>query len=427
MTDSIFEDALARLRQYGESAGVSHEVIESLMHPLSMLTASLPVRMDNGSKEYFTGYRCRYNNMLGPTKGGIRFHPNVSMPEVQALALWMTIKCALVGLPYGGAKGGIIVDPKNLSPMELERLSRAYVRAMADFIGPQTDIPAPDIYTNARIMGWMMNEYEAIKRIKAPSVITGKPVRLGGSLGREDATGRGAYLCIRELSKKHQLDPGKTTVAVQGFGNGGYNVARLLHDAGYHIVAISDSKGGIYSPEGFDVDSIYEEKQRTRRVQAMYCEQSVCECVDHDVISNEELLKLDVDILIPAALEGVITENNAASVNAKYIVEVANGPILSTADPIIEEKGITVIPDVLANAGGVTVSYFEWVQNRQGYKWTLDEVHTRLQEIMIEAFNEVWDLAEERNLSLRSAAYALAIRRIGEAVEAHGTRDYFSK
>lgn len=208
---------------------------------------------------------------------------------------------------------------------------------------------------------------------------------------------------------------------------GGYHVARLLHDAGYHIVAISDSKGGIYSPEGFDVDNIHEEKQRTRRVQAMYCEQSVCECVDHDVISNEELLKLDVDILIPAALEGVITENNAASINAKYIVEVANGPILSTADSIIEEKGITVIPDVLANAGGVTVSYFEWVQNRQGYKWTLDEVHTRLQEIMIEAFNEVWDLAEERNLSLRSAAYALAIRRIGEAVEAHGTRDYFSK
>jgi len=426
VTDSIFQDALVRVRQYGESAGVSHEVIESLMHPLSMLTATLPVRMDNGSKQYFTGYRCRYNNILGPTKGGVRFHPNVSMLEVQALALWMTIKCAVAGLPYGGAKGGIIVDPKHLSPMELERLSRAYVRAMADFIGPQTDIPAPDIYTNDRIMGWMMNEYEAIKRIKAPDVMTGKPVRLGGSLGRGDATGRGAYLCIQELSRKHQLDPKKTTVAVQGFGNGGYHVARLLHDAGYRIVAISDSKGGIYSPEGFDVASIYEDKQRTRLVRTVYCEQSVCEIVEHDAISNEELLELDVDILIPAALEGVITENNVAAIKAKYIVEVANGPILSNADAVIEEKGIEVVPDVLANAGGVVVSYFEWVQNRQGFKWTLEDVHTRLQAIIIEAFNEVWDFAREHNLSLRGAAYALAIRRIGEAVEAHGTRDYFS-
>lgn len=426
MTDSIFQDALVRVRQYGKSAGVSNEVTESLMHPGSMLTATLPVRMDDGSTKHFTGYRCRYNNTLGPTKGGIRFHPDVSMQEIQALSLWMTIKCAVVGLPYGGAKGGIIVDPKHLSPMELERLSRAYVRAMADFIGPDTDIPAPDVYTNARIMGWMMDEYEAIKRIKAPDVITGKPIRLGGSLGREDATGRGAYLCVLELSKKHQLDPGKTKVAVQGFGNGGFHVARLLHDAGYHIVAISDSKGGIYSPKGFDVASINEEKQRSCRVRAVYCDQSVCEIVDHDIISNEDLLELDVDILIPAALEGVITESNAPSIKAKYIVEVANGPILSNADSIIEEKGIEVIPDVLANAGGVTVSYFEWVQNRQGHKWTLEEVHSRLQAAISAAFNEIWDLAKERNVSLRSAAYAVAILRIGEAVEAHGTRDYFS-
>lgn len=426
MPDSIFKDALVRLKKYGEAAGISHDVIESLMHPFSVLKATLPVRMDNGSTAYFTGYRCRYNNTLGPTKGGIRFHPNVNMAEIQALALWMTIKCAVVSLPFGGGKGGIIVDPKNLSALELERLSRAYVRAMADFIGPHTDIPAPDVYTNARIMGWMMDEYEAIKRIKAPGVITGKPVRLGGSLGRDDATGRGAYICILELSKKLQLEPEKTTVAVQGFGNGGYHVARLLHDAGYKIVAISDSKGGIYSPKGFDVASIYEEKQRSRVVRAVYCEQSVCELVDHDVISNQDLLSLDVDILIPAALEGVITKDNAASIKAKNIVEVANGPILSSADPIIEENGIQVIPDVLANAGGVTVSYFEWVQNRQGIKWSLEEVHARLQTIMIEAFNEVWDLARNRNLSLRSAAYAVAIGRIGEAVEAHGTRDYFS-
>jgi len=426
MTDSIFEGALNRVRQYGESAGVSNDVIESLMHPHSMLRATLPVRMDDGATRYFKGYRCRYNKTLGPTKGGIRFHPGVSPEEVQALALWMTIKCAVVGLPYGGAKGGVIVDPKELSPMELERLSRAYVRAMADFIGPHVDIPAPDVYTNARIMGWMMDEFEAIKRVKAPGVITGKPVRLGGSLGRDDATGRGACLCIQELSKKRQLDPATTTVAVQGFGNGGYHVARLLQDGGYKVVAISDSKGAIYSSNGFDVASIQEEKQRTRRVRAVYCQQSVCELVEHESICNEELLELDVDILIPAALEGVITEKNAASINARYIVEVANGPILKDADPILEKNGIEIVPDVLANAGGVTVSYFEWVQNMQGYSWTLDEVHTRLTAIMTNAFNEVWDLAEERQLSLRSAAYAGAIRRIGEALDAHGTRDYFA-
>jgi glutamate dehydrogenase (NADP+) len=416
MTESIFEDALNRLKSYGESAGVSQDVIDSLMHPHSMLRVTMPVRMHDGAVRYFTGYRCRYNRTLGPTKGGIRFHPDVSQEEVQALALWMTIKCAVVGLPYGGAKGGVIVDPKELTAMELERVSRAYVRAMADFIGPRVDVPAPDVYTNARIMGWMMDEYEAIKRVRAPGVITGKPVRLGGSLGRDDATGRGAYICIQELAKKRGLDPAKTTVAVQGFGNSGYHVARLLDKAGYKVVAISDSKGAVYSPKGFDVASIHEDKQRTKRVRAVYCEQSVCELVEHDAITNEELLELDVDILIPAALEGVITDENAPNVKAKYVVEVANGPILSDADPILEANGIEVVPDVLANAGGVTVSYFEWVQNMQGYSWTLEEVHARLQEIMTNAFNVVWDLAEERNLSLRSAAYAGAIRRIGEAV-----------
>jgi glutamate dehydrogenase (NADP+) len=425
MADNLFRDALSRVRDYGKSAGVSGEVIDSLMHANSVLKATLPVRMDDGSTRHFTGYRCRYNSTLGPTKGGIRFHPGVNMAEVQALALWMTIKCAVVGLPFGGGKGGVVVDPKVLSPMELERLSRAYMRAMADVIGPHTDIPAPDVYTNARIMGWMTDEYEAIKRTKSPAVITGKPVRLGGSLGRDDATGRGAYLCIAELAKRHKLDPKKTTVAVQGFGNGGYHVARLLQEAGYRIVAISDSKGGIYSPDGFDVASIYEEKQRSRRVRAVYCEQSVCEIVEHDTISNDDLLCLDVDILIPAALEGVITEENAAAIKATYIVEVANGPVMSGADSILEKNGTVVVPDVLANAGGVTVSYFEWVQNLQGFKWTLEEVHSRLQAIMVTAFGEMWDLATEQELSMRNAAYALAIQRIGEAIEAHGTRDYF--
>lgn len=425
VTNSVFDDALIRVRDYGKNAGVSDDVIESLMYPTAVLKASLPVRMDDGSTRYFSGYRCRYNNILGPTKGGIRFHPGVNMAEVKALALWMTIKCAVVGLPYGGGKGGVIVDPKLLSPMELERLSRAYMRAMADVIGPHTDIPAPDVYTNARIMGWMMDEYEAIKRAKSPAVITGKPVRLGGSLGRDDATGRGAYLCIAELAKRRQLDPAKTTVAVQGFGNGGYHAARILQEAGYKIVAISDSKGGIYSPDGFDVASIFKVKQESRRVRAVYCEQSVCEIVDHESISNEEILELDVDILIPAALEGVITEKNAPAVKARYIVEIANGPIMSAADPILEESGIVVVPDVLANAGGVTVSYFEWVQNLQGFSWPLAEVHDRLGAIMSAAFGQIWDLSNEEKISMRSAAYALALRKIGEAIQAHGTRDYF--
>jgi glutamate dehydrogenase (NADP+) len=425
MSNSVFKDALKRVRDYGKSAAVSDEVIESLMHASSILKASLPVRMDDGSTRYFTGYRCRYNSTLGPTKGGIRFHPCVNMAEVQALALWMTIKCAVVGLPYGGGKGGVVVDPKLLSPMELERLSRAYMRAMADVIGPNTDIPAPDVYTNARIMGWMMDEYEAIKRIKSPAVITGKPIRLGGSLGRDDATGRGAFICISELAKRRDLVPEETTVAVQGFGNGGYHVARLLQESGFRIVAISDSKGGIYSPDGFDVASIFEEKQRSREVRAVYCEHSVCELVDHDSITNEELLKLDVDILIPAALEGVITETNAPAVRAPYIVEVANGPITSDADAILEKNGTIVIPDVLANAGGVTVSYFEWVQNLQGLQWTLPDVHERLNNVMGSSFSAVWDFAEDQDLSVRNSAYALAIRRIGEAIDAHGTRDYF--
>lgn len=426
MTANVFEDALTRVRACANTAGVSEEVIESLMHPMALLRASLPVRMDDGSLRYFTGYRCRYNSTLGPTKGGIRFHPDVNRDEIQALALWMTIKCAVAGLPYGGGKGGVIVDPKQLSPMELERLSRAYVRAMADVIGPHTDIPAPDVYTNARIMGWMLDEYEAIKRTKAPAVITGKPVSLGGSLGRDDATGRGAYFCVRELARREKLVPGETTVAVQGFGNGGYHVARLLQEAGYRIVAISDSMGGIYSSRGFDVDSIYQVKQQSRHVQAVYCHGSVCELVEHETITNAELLTLDVDILIPAALEGQISEKNAADVKANYIVEVANGPLTSAADEILDQRGTTIVPDVLANAGGVTVSYFEWAQNLQGWSWELEEIHRRLDFVMSKAFSTIWDFAAENHLSLRSAAYATAVRRISEAVEAHGTRDYFS-
>jgi glutamate dehydrogenase (NADP+) len=423
---SIFEDALDRLKQITKEANIDTEIVEVLSHPEALIKASLPVRMDDGTMRYFRGYRCRYNSILGPTKGGLRFHPQVTADEIQALALWMSIKCALVGLPFGGAKGGVEVDPKTLSPMELERLSRAYVRAMADFIGPKVDIPAPDVYTNERIMGWMLDEYEAIKRIRTPGVITGKPIHLGGSLGREEATGRGAYLCICELAEREGWTPSEKRIAIQGFGNAGYHAARLLQKDGYKIIALSDSKGGIYSESGFDIDSIWQHKQTERTMRGVYCEHTVCELVEHEQIDNEKLLALDVDILIPAALEGVISVRNAKHIRASYIVEIANGPILSSAEPILEKQGIQIVPDVLANAGGVTVSYFEWVQNRNGYAWTLDEVNQRLQEVISRAFNEVWTLAESEQCSMRSAAYIHAIRRIGEAVSAHGTREYFT-
>tara|TARA_R110002167_G_scaffold46366_1_gene138475 strand:+ start:6915 stop:8210 length:1296 start_codon:yes stop_codon:yes gene_type:complete len=425
-TTDVFEDALKRVRQLSANASIEQEVVESLMQPKALLKASLPVRMDDGSTRYFTGYRCRYNDILGPTKGGVRYHPQVSQAEVQALALWMTIKCALLGLPFGGSKGGVNVQPKELSPMELERLSRAYVRAMADFIGPDVDIPAPDVYTNARIMGWMMDEYEAIKRVRVPAVITGKPIPLGGSLGRDEATGRGAYLCIRQLAAKRGWQPEGMRVAIQGFGNAAHHLGRLLQQQGYRIVAISDSKGGIFSEQGFDIDSLWAEKQASRKMRAVYCEQSVCQLIEHREISNDELLALDVDLLIPAALEGVITAANVDSIRAKTIIEVANGPIETDAEVVLEARGVSIVPDVLANAGGVTVSYFEWVQNRSGYPWTLEQVRERLEQYMQQAFERVWQVAEADSISLRSAAYTSALQRISQATTAHGTREYFS-
>ncbi len=422
---NVFEDAVARLSRLGAAAGVSPEVIAALEHPKMCVQASLPVRMDDGATRYFMAYRCRYNTALGPTKGGIRFHPGVTAEEVQALALWMTIKCAVVGIPFGGGKGGVVVDPKALSLLELERLSRAFVRGMISLLGPDRDIPAPDVYTNARIMGWMMDEYEAIKQEKSPAVITGKPLRMGGSRGREEATGRGAFLCIQELAKRRGIDPGKTRIAIQGFGNAAYHVAKPLQDAGFKIVAVSDSKGGIYSEEGFDITSLHQGKLQTRKLRGVYCEGSVCELIDHKEITNDELLGLDVDILIPAALEGVIGPWNVDRIKAPIIVEVANGPIQGQVDEQLTEMGKMVVPDVLANAGGVTVSYFEWVQNRAGYYWTLDEVRSRLDEIMTRAFADMWELHESQKSSLRGAAYTLALRRIAETIEAHGTREFF--
>lgn len=422
----VFEDAVARLDGAAKFAEIDPEALLELKRPKAILEVSIPVRRDDGSLDVFVGYRVRYNDSRGPAKGGIRYHPNVSISEVKALALWMTLKCAVVGIPFGGAKGGVIVDPKSLSHLELERLSRGYVQQVADFIGPDTDIPAPDVYTNAMIMGWMFDEYSKIQRRRTPDVITGKPISLGGSLGREDATGRGAYYCIKELERIKEWDPSRIRVAVQGFGNAGQHVARLLHADGYKIVAVSDSHGGIHREQGFDVPSLMQVKNATRNLKAVYCESTVCEYVEADQISNEELLELDVDVLIPAALEDQITEKNASRIRAGNVVEVANGPVTRAADEVLSNKGTLVVPDVLANAGGVTVSYFEWVQNRQGFYWTEDSVHDRLHEIMRREFNGIYQSMEKLGTDMRTAAYAVALTRVGEAIEANGTQHYFA-
>ena len=423
----IFEQAINRLVTIGAEVGISDQVLAGLSRPKAMLYASLPLRHDDGSMGYFDAYRCHYSQMLGPCKGGIRFHPTVSSPEVQALGLWMTIKCALVGLPFGGGKGGITIDPKQLSRMELERLSRAYLRAMADFIGPDKDIPAPDVYTNERIMGWMRDEYEVITGKKQPGVITGKPLSLGGSLGRTEATGRGAFHCTEFLRAKLGKAPDDLSVAVQGFGNAGYNIARLLEKAGYKIVAVSDSKGAIYAEHGLEIESVWEGKQSTRRVTAPYCEGSVCENEGHEIVTNEELLELPVDILVPAAMENAITEANVERIRAQWIIEVANGPISPDADRRLFELGKIVVPDVLANAGGVTVSYFEWVQNRSGHPWSLEEVRQRLAEKLENAFERMWQYQHQcDNLSLRSAAYANALENLEEVMAAKGMKEYFN-
>lgn len=427
MTNTIYNEALARLDKAASYAKIDAEAIEKLKYPKACLEVSIPVRMDDGSLRIFTGYRVHHNDVRGPTKGGIRFHPQVSLDEVKSLAFWMTIKCAVVGIPYGGGKGGVIVDPKELSRMELERLSRGYIQQIANFIGPDTDIPAPDVYTNSMIMGWMMDEYSKIVRRLSPAVITGKPIPLGGSQGRDDATARGGYYCIKELEKKRNWNPNKIKVAVQGFGNAGQFIADLLYKDGYQIVAISDSKGGIYRPQGFDVPSIIQVKNSSRELQAVYCEGSVCQLVDAAIITNEELLELDVDILIPAALENQITKNNANNIKAPIIVELANGPTTFEADTILQQKGILVVPDILANAGGVTVSYFEWVQNKSGYYWNLEMIHERLKEIMLREFNNVYRLKETHQVDMRTAAYIHALNRQAEAVVALGTHHYFSE
>lgn len=425
MSNSLLADAGTRLQDAMKYVSISEDAIERLKYPKFSLSVSIPVRMDDGSLKIFPGYRVRYDDTRGPGKGGVRYHPNVCLDEVQSLAFWMTFKCAVLNLPFGGAKGGITVNPKTLSKLELERLSRGYIDAIADFIGPDVDILAPDVYTNAMIMGWMMDQYSIICRKISPAVVTGKPMTMGGSIGRDEATATGAFFAIQTILPKFDQIPQETTVAIQGFGKVGAVLAELLAKAGYKIVAVSDSLGGIYAKQGLDIPSIRQYKLSSQGIKAVYCEGSVCNSVAHEVITNQELLALDIDILIPAALENQITEENVNNIKAKYIFELANGPTTSGADKVLEEKGIWVFPDILINAGGVTVSYFEWVQNRSGLYWTLDEVNHRLGQKMVAETEQIWSISQQQSISMRTAAYVHALNRLGEALSAKGTRDYY--
>ena len=423
---SLLADASKRLEKALKHVTISEDAIARLQQPKTSLSVSIPVRMDDGKLKVFSGYRVRYDDTRGAGKGGVRYHPHVTLDEVQSLAFWMTFKCALLDLPFGGAKGGIIVNPKELSKAELERLSRGYIDAIADAVGIDIDILAPDVYTNATIMGWMMDQYSTIRRQLCRGVVTGKPLALGGSQGRDTATAMGAFTVIQTMLPKFKLIPSETTVAIQGFGNAGATIADLLAEAGYKVVAVSDSQGGIYAPQGLDITSVKKHKNQSREMKAVYCHDSVCSIVEHQVISNQELLALDVDVLIPAALENQITASNAADIKAKYIFEVANGPITSDADKILAAKGIYVFPDILVNAGGVTVSYFEWVQNRSGWYWTLAEVNQRLKSKMLTEAEKTWSISQDLSIDMRTAAYVHALNRLGTALDAKGTKSYFT-
>ncbi|MGG3894827.1 Glu/Leu/Phe/Val family dehydrogenase [Geobacillus stearothermophilus] len=393
-----------------EKLGYPEEVYELLKEPIRVLTVRIPVRMDDGSVKIFTGYRAQHNDAVGPTKGGVRFHPDVTEREVKALSIWMSLKCGIVDLPYGGGKGGIVCDPRTMSFRELERLSRGYVRAISQIVGPTKDIPAPDVFTNSQIMAWMMDEYSRIREFDSPGFITGKPLVLGGSHGRETATAKGVTICIREAAKKRGLSLEGARVVVQGFGNAGSYLAKFLHDAGAKVVGISDVYGALYDPNGLDIDYLLERRDSFGTVTKLF----------KNTISNKELLELDCDILVPAAIENQITAENAPRIKASIVVEAANGPTTLEATEILTQRGILLVPDVLASAGGVTVSYFEWVQNNQGYYWTEEEVEQRLEKVMVKAFNNVYEMAQTRRVDMRLAAYMVGVRKMAEACRFRG-------
>lgn len=407
-----FDIALQQLEKAAKVMNLDKEALEILRAPQQILEVSLPIRMDNGKVKTFRGFRVHYNNARGPVKGGIRFHPEETLSTVKALSAWMTWKTAVVDIPMGGAKGGIICNPKEMSPSELERLSRAYVRAIADFIGPEIDVPAPDVYTTPQIMAWMMDEYETISRRSAPGVITGKPLTLGGSQGRGDATAKGGMYVLKVGAKKKGIDLSKATVAVQGFGNAGQFAMTLVKEHfGSKVVAISDTKGGIYSEKGLDFDAVLKHKQKTGTVQGLEGTKN---------ITNEELLELGVDVLIPAAIENQITSKNADKIKAKIILELANGPTTPEADEILFKRGVLDLPDFLANAGGVTTSYFEWVQNIGGYYWTREEVYEKLDKKMTTAAEDVLATADKYKVNPRTGAYIISVKRVADAMKARG-------
>ncbi len=410
--ENPFESMMARFDVAAKKLNLEHNVYSVLRHPEKQLIVACPILRDNGQVEVFTGYRVLYNTARGPAKGGIRFDMGVTLDEGKALAAWMTWKCAVVNLPFGGAKGGILCDPSTMSMVELERLTRRYTSGIIDFLGPDSDVPAPDVNTNERMMAWIMDTYSMHKRHTVTAVVTGKPVEMGGSLGRREATGRGCMLVTREALKGLNMPiDRRTRVVVQGFGNVGSISAKLMQDLGLRIVAVSDKDGGIYNKEGFDVNALVAHVKEHKSLKTYPAA---------DRISNEELLALDCEVLVPAALENVITEDNAGKIKAKIICEGANGPTSATADQILQDKGILVIPDILANAGGVTVSYFEWVQDRGGYFWDEETVNTRLERIMVESYNEVAGMSATHGVSMRIAAYMVAIDRVAKVHRLRG-------
>jgi len=417
---SLYEEALKPLKDAADVLKLEPEIVDALSNPEKALIVSMPIRMDNGKIKVFTGYRVQHNTARGPAKGGIRYHPSVCLDEVKSLAFWMSIKNAVVGIPYGGGKGGITCNPKELSRGELERLTRSYAAAIAYFVGPDQDVPAPDVGTNAQIMGWFTDEYCKIMGKYLLGVITSKPLSIGGSRGREAATGRGAFFVTLEAAKTFNIPLKGARVSIQGYGNVAQPIAQYLYEMGCKIVAVSDSVGGAYNPEGMHPVKLAEFKEKTRSVKGFPGSQE---------IGVTDPITVDCDILIPAALENQITKENADKVKAKLIVEEANGPTTVEADKILLEKGVVVVPDVLANAGGVTVSYFEWVQNRMGYYWSDEEIDEKLKQVMTSAFKEVYQTAKQyqadsfaikQRLDLRTAAYVTAVKKIVESMQALG-------
>lgn len=429
---NIFDQAILQLRTAAKHIELPAGLLDKLQKPDRTIQLNVPVKKDDGSIEIISGFRVQHNNLLGPYKGGLRFHPKVDMKEVQALAFWMMIKNAVVGVPFGGGKGGLEIDPKNLSEKELEQLTREFARMLTPNIGPEIDVPAPDVNTNSKIMDWIADEYAKITLAHDPrgraggrAVVTGKSVQNGGSIGREQATGLGGFFVLEKLVAKLKLKKpfgfaqGKPlTVAIQGFGNVGSNIAKILYQNGYKVVAVSDIKGGIHSGrgDGFNIDLVKKCREEKGFLAGCYCVGSVCDLAKKydGIISNEELLKLPVDILIPAAMENVIDADSAKQIKAKIVFEMANGPTTAKGDEILNKRGILVIPDVLANSGGVTVSYFEWYQNIHSQSWSLEKVNNKLKEKMEAAFESVWQIHEDKKVSVRTAAYILALRRLSK-------------